>query len=141
MRGTYVLLIRVPYDTMLSVGELGKLSFKAGYYAYVGSALSGLKKRVGRHLKREKTLHWHIDYLLTRGQVVDVIQAQSKTRKECKIAGELAKHFPSIQGFGSSDCHCRSHLFFDPDFHKLIKQVIVSFKTHGLKPVKGVGIG
>lgn len=141
MRGTYVLLIRVPYDSVINVGELGKLSLRAGYYAYVGSALSGLQKRVSRHLKREKTLHWHIDYLLTRGQVVDVIQAQSKTRKECKIAGELAKHFPSVQGFGSSDCCCRSHLFFDPDFHKLLRRVLVIFRAHGLKPTEGVGVG
>lgn len=141
MRGTYVLFIHVPYNSVLNIGELGKLSLKAGYYAYVGSALSGLKKRVGRHLKREKTLHWHIDYLLTRAQVVDVVQAQSETRKECEIARDLIKYFPCVQDFGSSDCNCRSHLFFDPDFHKLIKQVLVSFKTHGLKPVKGVGVG
>lgn len=141
MRGTYVLLIRVPYDSTLNIGELGKISFKAGYYAYIGSALGGLKKRVGRHLKKDKTLHWHIDYLLTRAQVVDVVQAQSETRKECEIARELDKYFPSVQGFGSSDCNCKSHLFFDSDFHKLLRQVLVTFKAHGLKPAKGVGVG
>jgi len=141
MRGTYVLLIRAPYDFTLKIGGLGKIPIKAGYYAYVGSALGGLKGRIGRHLKREKTLHWHIDYLLTRAQVVDVVQAQSETRKECEIARELMKYFPYVQGFGSSDCHCKSHLFFDPDFHRLLKQVLVSFRAHGLKPTKGVSVG
>ena len=54
MRGTYVLLIHVPYLVQLSVGELGALELKAGYYAYVGSALGGLEKRVERHLVSDK---------------------------------------------------------------------------------------
>lgn len=138
MRGTYALLVHVPYDLAASVGELGTLNFKAGYYAYIGSALRGLKGRVGRHLREEKKLHWHIDYLLARARAVDIVLAQARTRKECAVAGELAKHFVSIKGFGSSDCRCGSHLFFSPDFHELLRQVILSFKACGLKPTKGV---
>lgn len=136
-----MLLIHVPYPVQLSVGELGNLKLKAGYYAYVGSALDGLEKRVERHLAGDKKIHWHIDYLLTRGRVIDVVQGETKERMECAIAGELAKHLASVAGFGSSDCRCKSHLFYGPDFNELRKNVLASFKECGIKPVKIECIG
>jgi len=139
-RGTYALLLHVPYDLPLSVGELGVLNFRAGYYTYIGSAMSGLERRVGRHLRREKKVRWHIDYLLTRARAVDVIVAQGRTRKECAVAGGLAKHLSSVRGFGSSDCKCKSHLFYSSDFNRLLRQVLLSFKACGLTPRKGVGV-
>lgn len=141
MRGTYVLLIHVPYQVRLSVGELGNLELKAGYYAYIGSALGGLEKRVERHLAGDKKIHWHIDYLLTKGRVIDVVQGETKERKECAIAGELAKHLASVAGFGSSDCKCESHLFYSLDFNELRKVVLTSFKQCGIKPTRGVAVG
>lgn len=141
MRGTYVLLIHVPYSVQLSIGELGKLELKAGYYAYIGSALGGLKKRVGRHLGSNKKLHWHIDYLLARGRVIDVVQGETAERKECAVAGELSKHLTSITGFGSSDCECGSHLFYSQDVNELRTRVLTSFRACGIKPVKIEGIG
>ena len=136
MRGTYVLLIHVPYPIQLSVGELGNLALKAGYYAYVGSALGGLEKRVERHLASDKKIHWHIDYLLARGRVVDVVQGETTERKECAVAGELVKYLTSVTGFGSSDCKCGSHLFYSPDFNDLRTRVLTSFRECGIKPVK-----
>lgn len=141
MRGTYALLVHVPYDLAAGVGELGTLSFKAGYYAYIGSALGGLEARVKRHLREEKKLHWHVDYLLARARAVDVVLARTRTKKECAVAKELSKHFASVRGFGSSDCGCESHLFYSPDFHELLRQVLLSFRACGLKPVKGGGVG
>lgn len=136
MRGTYVLLIHVPYDIQLSIGALGDLKLKAGYYAYVGSALGGLEARVQRHVGENKKIHWHIDHLLTRGRVIDVIQGETKEREECAIAGELAKCLKPIAGFGSSDCKCESHLFYSLDFNELRRLVLASFKECGIKPVK-----
>lgn len=141
MRGTYVLLIHVPYSVQLSVGELGKLELKAGYYAYVGSALGGLEARVQRHLTDDKKIHWHIDYLLARGRVVDAVQGETKERMECAVAEKLAKHLPSITGFGSSDCECGSHLFYDQNINELRMRVLTSFKECGIKPVKIEGVG
>ena len=140
-RGTYALLVHVPYYLTLTAGELGMLSLKAGYYAYIGSALGGLEQRVGYHLRAQKKLRWHIDYLLARARSVDVIAAQSEERKECAVAGELAKNLSSIHGFGSGDCECESHLFYSPDFHELLKQVLAGFKACGLKPERGVRYG
>ena len=136
MRGTYALFVHVPYDLILSIGELGTLSLKAGYYAYIGSALGGLKQRVSRHLREEKKLQWHIDYLLTRAKPVDVIVAGSKERKECEVAKKLAKELASIRGFGSGDCRCESHLFYHPDLHELLRLVLLAFKSCGLEPKK-----
>ncbi|MCS7131646.1 MAG: GIY-YIG nuclease family protein [Hadesarchaea archaeon] len=141
MRGTYALLVHVPYDLSISVGELGTLNFRAGYYVYIGSALGGLEARVRRHLRTEKTLHWHIDYLLVRSRTVDVVFARSDERKECEVAAELAKQFEGVRGFGSSDCRCGTHLFYSPDFNELLRQVLLSFKACGLKPAKGGPFG
>ena len=136
MRGPYVLLIHVPYDIQLSIGALGDLKLKAGYYAYVGSALGGLEARVQRHVGENKKIHWHIDHLLTRGRVIDVIQGETKERKECAVAEELAKRLKPIAGFGSSDCKCGSHLFYGPDFNEIRKIVLTSFKECNIKTVK-----
>ena len=141
MRGTYVLLIHVPYPVQLSVGELGNLALKAGYYSYVGSALGGLEKRVERHLASDKKIHWHIDYLLARGRVIDVVQGETTERKECAIAAELSKHLIPITGFGSSDCKCGSHLFYSQDINELRMRVLTCFRECGIKPVKIEGVG
>lgn len=140
-RGTYSLIVHVPYELALSVGELGKIVFKPGYYAYIGSALGGLEKRVGRHLREEKKVYWHIDHLLIHVRAVDVIVARSEGRNECVVAKELADGLPSIRGFGSSDCRCESHLFYSPDFNDLLRRVLSGFKACGLKPEKGVKYG
>jgi Uri superfamily endonuclease len=140
-RGTYALLIHVPYDLSLSVGELGRVDFRNGYYAYIGSALGGLEARVGRHFREEKKIRWHIDHLLLHARAVDVVVARSEERKECKVAEELAKKLPSIRGFGSSDCRCESHLFYSSDPHLLLRRVLEGFRSCGLRPERGPSYG
>lgn len=135
-KGTYALFVHVPYDLSLSVGQLGTIDFKRGYYVYVGSALGGLSARVRRHLREEKKVHWHIDHLLLHARAVDVVAARGKARKECVIAAELAKRLPSVKGFGSSDCDCGSHLFYSPDFDELQRIVFEGFKECGAKIIK-----
>lgn len=85
-----------------------------GWYAYAGSAYGpgGLRARLRRHFRRDKTLHWHVDHLTA---VADRLFAVSVTGgSECAIAARLAatgrfRHGPA--GFGSSDCPaCPSHL-------------------------------
>jgi Uri superfamily endonuclease len=134
IRGTYVLLSHVPYRVGISIGGLGSVNIEAGYYAYVGSGLRGLEKRIERHLKPEKKLRWHIDHFLLRARAVDVIVAESKERMECAIAKELGERMPSVKGFGSSDCDCESHLFYNRNLHELTSLVIKAFKNHGLRP-------
>ncbi len=113
MKGSYVLILEMDRDSYIQIGKLGKIYFRKGYYAYVGSAMNGIERRVSRHLSDDKKkLHWHIDYLLRFANIVDVFYKESNRKEECRIAKEFSKKFTSIYGFGSSDCRCRSHLFF-----------------------------
>jgi Uri superfamily endonuclease len=114
-RGTYALLIQLRQDATLRVGRLGTFRFPAGYYVYVGSALGsgGLKARLARHRRRQKTVHWHIDYLLAHADIVGIRVDQSGQRLECHWARALLS-MPAAQvvapGLGASDCACPSHL-------------------------------
>lgn len=110
---TYLLRIALDRDIKTHVGSLGDLHFKKGAYLYVGSAKRGLKARIERHLVKKKRIFWHIDYLLSlNGTKIKQIWITNKD-KECKIAHFLyRKDYSFINRFGSSDCNCRSHLFF-----------------------------
>ncbi len=119
--GIYVLVIENRIDNEIEVGRLGKIAFRKGYYAYVGSAKRGLEKRIKRHLSREKKLYWHIDYFLnSKGTaVMDVLTKRIDDAGECEVARSLGEKFESIMNFGSSDCSCSSHLFHCDDLDRL----------------------
>jgi Uri superfamily endonuclease len=111
--GTYALVIYLNRGLSLSVGALGSRYFPLGYYIYTGSALAGLGGRLGRHLRSGKVRHWHIDYLLAEARVVEAWCCLSRDRLECRwgeAACALPGAAPLIDGFGSSDCRCRTHL-------------------------------
>jgi Uri superfamily endonuclease len=114
MKGAYVLLIRLDSTQVIRIGKLGRMRFRRGYYAYVGSAMNGIESRILRHLSKGKKMHWHIDYLLRKGKIVEIHCFSSGSREECRIADKFLKRFPSIAGFGCSDCKCSSHLFYSP---------------------------
>jgi Uri superfamily endonuclease len=116
--GVYVLVIEVPAACVVDVGRLGRSTFPAGWYLYVGSALGGLAGRVERHLRAEKRTHWHVDYLLAHAMVREVWyraggQPEQAGRAECAVAAALAalpgaRRLPTR--FGASDCRCAGHL-------------------------------
>lgn len=113
MKGSYILLIKLLKDSEIKVGSLGTISFKKGFYVYVGSAMGGLEQRINRHLRKNKKTFWHIDYLLNnRGaKIIKVFYKESEEKEECNIAGKVSKLGEHILGFGCSDCRCESHLF------------------------------
>jgi Uri superfamily endonuclease len=111
MKGTYLLIFKLQKNTNIVVGKLGEISFKKGYYVYIGSALNGLQQRIQRHLRIHKKKHWHIDYLLPSSYITSVFYQENNKREECNIAQTFKKKFHSISQFGSSDCSCNSHLF------------------------------
>ena len=129
MKGVYVLFMELESSKQIEIGKLGKIGFKKGFYAYVGSAMNGLENRIQRHLKRKKKLHWHIDWFLRSAKIKDVIYLESSNKMECKVAQALAKRFESIKGFGSSDCKCISHMFFSTDLQLLKHFVAVVFSS------------
>jgi sugar fermentation stimulation protein A len=112
-RGCYILVLRLNRRRCIGVGQLGAIRFEPGYYLYVGSALQSLSARLVRHARKRKQLHWHVDYLREACELAATLPIRTSERCECKLAGALAEVFePGPQGFGSSDCRCRTHLFF-----------------------------
>ena len=124
-KGSYVLLMELSGEQTITVGSLSNVRFLRGYYAYVGSALGGVKSRLSRHLNQNKKPHWHIDYLLQKASITDIIIGETEDRIECAIAQALGSQFDSVPGFGASDCHCHSHLFFTAE-ERQMKSTIMS---------------
>jgi Uri superfamily endonuclease len=117
--GSYVLLVPLATPLTLDVGRLGRFDFPTGTYAYVGSAQGpgGLRARVGRHLRADKALRWHVDFLTAAAPVTEVWIDASAARLECAWSGALAA-LPGVRqpvpGFGASDCACLTHQFLFP---------------------------
>lgn len=107
---TYQLLIELPRAVTITVGRLGRHRFEPGRYIYTGSARRNLEARIARHLRKEKTLRWHIDYLLA-APGVRIVEVRRSVRAECALNRATVGIIP-IPGFGASDCHngCGSHL-------------------------------
>lgn len=116
-----MLLILVEGQISVKVGSLGSLRFEHGVYAYVGSAQNGVERRVARHLRRHKHLFWHIDYLLSdeRVRILEAFFKSAPREDECKVAGLIGRISEPVDGFGSSDCRCISHLFKVMDYGSL----------------------
>ena len=128
MKGSYLLTIKLEKNETISAGKLGNLELKKGFYVYIGSALNGLEQRINRHLRKNKKIHWHIDYLLQNAEIIDVFYKENKNREECLIAKTLDKKLNSIPNFGCSDCNCNSHLFYGT-----YKEIIDAVNTTNMK--------
>ncbi len=114
-RGAYLLVIQVPRALEIVPGALGKLKLKPGFYVYIGSAMRNLEARIRRHHRKDKKLHWHIDYLLS-AVTADRLKSfpiRSAKRIECALVADIARLAAgNVTGFGSSDCACPSHLYY-----------------------------
>lgn len=107
---TYQLLIHLNQPVRLQIGRLGEFDFPAGDYVYTGSAKRNFEARIARHMRYDKTLRWHIDYLLDamEARVTSVVRAE---RDECEM-NQAHPGVVLVPGFGASDCRngCGSHL-------------------------------
>ncbi|MBI4219334.1 MAG: DNA/RNA nuclease SfsA [Chloroflexi bacterium] len=112
-RGVYLLVMRLDHPRAVETGSLGSITFKPGYYVYVGSAMANLGARIGRHLRRRKTMHWHIDYLRDVADTVKALPVRTSQRVEEPLASTLAAVLmPGPPGFGASDSSQATHLFY-----------------------------
>ena len=116
-RGTYILLLDFSSPFDIQVGALGTLHFDPGRYCYVGSAMGGLDQRLRRHLSRDKKVRWHIDRLTVRADAAEAWESYPEYIEECDLAhlAEGCGMVPVHNGFGCSDCGCRTHLFLVPE--------------------------
>jgi Uri superfamily endonuclease len=134
MNGVYAVITEMPRAVIIPIGKQRNEQFKKGFYCYVGSAFNGLEKRLERHCRKDKKLHWHIDYLLVVATVRAIVYAKTSEKVECVLSQVLTRELDSICHFGCSDCICKSHLFFAQSFDMLIEIIKKSFYRLDLKP-------
>jgi sugar fermentation stimulation protein A len=128
-RGSYLILYHLPRKRLIEIGGLGKVAFKKGYYFYVGSAMKSLSKRVERHRRSRKKVHWHIDSFSAVAEFHATLPVRSEDDLECELASAIGSISEwSVPNFGCSDCACPSHLFgFSTDplstrkFHEVLQ--------------------
>jgi len=112
-RGSYLLILGLKKNKKIATGKLGEIYYPEGYYIYVGSQMKELQHRIERHLRKQKNKFWHIDYLREYADFVKALPVRSSLPLECHIANSMSGISDSaIVNFGSSDCHCESHLFY-----------------------------
>ena len=114
--GTYLLLLACERVARISIGRLGMMTTRPGYYLYVGSAFGpgGIRARIGHHAKRAARPHWHLDYLKMKADLVDawcVFDAHLE-HDWARTLLQDRDSAPALKGFGSSDCGCLTHLFY-----------------------------
>jgi len=107
---TYQLHIRLKLSQNIVIGRLGRFGFEKGRYVYTGSATRNMRQRLLRHLSGHKSLHWHIDYLLS-SESAEITAITLSTKSEC-VVNQLVKAPIPVHGFGASDCQagCSAHL-------------------------------
>lgn len=128
-RGSYLLILRLARKRRIPIGTLGNPFFKRGFYIYVGSAMAHLSQRMQRHRHLRKKPHWHIDELRAASQFHSILPIRSRERLECEMARSIERISEwKIEGFGSTDCRCPTHLFGfseDPfhldEFHRILQ--------------------
>jgi Uri superfamily endonuclease len=136
-KGIYCLVFQTS-GCQVKIGALGVLTFRAGWYIYVGSALgSGGLQRLGRHISlsqlHDKRPKWHVDYLLISScfSLVFSVYAVTADRLECRLARELNRS--SIQKFGCSDCSCTSHLLYRQS--NPTQEILTAFRELRIDPI------
>lgn len=135
--GSYVLWLHLPQPQNLTIGKLGTFTFPRGDYVYLGSARGpgGLRARLGRHLRGDGKIRWHIDYLRAAAKVRGfgyqvAAEASDHLPVECAWSQKLAPTSDArivAPGFGSSDCQsgCTAHLIHFPaiDTEQITRQL------------------
>jgi Uri superfamily endonuclease len=110
MRGSYFLIIRLDENKTVRT-KAREFPLRKGYYVYVGSAMNSLEKRVARHFRKDKKLHWHIDYLLKEAKLLRAYLIPSEERLEEKLSMAVSKFGEPVEGFGAGDVKVSTNLY------------------------------
>ena len=118
-RGTYALIFSCAAPVEVVVGKLGPVFLPIGFWIYVGSAFGpgGLRSRLTHHLKASHHPHWHLDYIKSTLNPLEIWTTIDAVRREhdwAKAFSSLKGASCPVSGFGASDCACRSHLIHLP---------------------------
>jgi sugar fermentation stimulation protein A len=121
MHTTYVLVLEKKTSSPV-VLKKETIFMKRGIYMYVGSAKRGMHARLARHVRKEKKLFWHIDYVTSRPDVTVKVILLSPG-KECATLREISDLGVLFgRRLGASDCTCPSHFIYVPG--KRLRQVM-----------------
>ena len=137
--GTYALIMTCNSSQQVTIGKLGRLRVRPGYYVYIGSAFGpgGLKARIAHHKRISLRPHWHIDYLrsiLLIAEVWYTLDAEPYEHRWAETIRGLKGATIPITGFGASDCSCTSHLFTFKDqtpMRSFRRRLHTQFPAHG----------
>lgn len=127
--GDYIMVLHLDADTDMEIGSKGMMHFQKGYYMYIGSAKDNLTKRMERHKRKRKKMHWHLDYFRGACEVVAAMPVRTSEDYECELARAVSTIADwEVRHFGCSDCNCGSHLYglhsnpvHDPRFMMIIE--------------------
>jgi len=112
-QGCYLLILTIEAPNEVTIGALGHMKVRPGYYIYVGSARRHLSSRLAHHQRISRRPFWHIDYLRPAASTVLPIPIRTTLNWEHELAQDLATiASPAMPRFGASDCTCPTHLFF-----------------------------
>jgi Uri superfamily endonuclease len=141
--GTYALIFSACHKRQPEIGKLGIFELKPGFYIYVGSAFGpgGLKARIDHHRKRAGRPHWHIDYLGPFLKLIEIWYTYDPVHREhqwAKLISNIRGTSVPLVGFGSSDCRCKSHLFFRnarPSIRTFRQKIYASIENYAKEEV------
>ncbi len=145
LSGIYHIIFEVESEFAIKIGAAGEYFFIKGFYVYTGTAQRALLARLERHIKKDKKVRWHIDYLSSHSAVsfraayyYEGEPAGNECRRNRKIINNADFYMPH---FGSSDCRlCPSHLAGYFDYSRIIKsfeESCVEYRSNGsLRPCK-----
>ena len=125
-KGAYV--IGIDLKTTAPAPPKFDADFSPGLYFYAGSANGpgGIQARCRRHLRKNKQLHWHIDWLTSQAAELWILAFPGAS--ECALMDILIGEpdtYAVFPKFGSSDCNrCSTHLILCPDGHDQEQQML-----------------
>lgn len=112
----YAIAIKLTDKAAVTLSGRSPIALPAGRYLYCGSAKGpgGLKARLSRHMRRGKSLRWHVDQLTEPGLVIGSWIFPGG--EECELVRMCSHLSAPIAEFGSSDCAtCCGHLLQWPN--------------------------
>ena len=167
--GVYIMVMHLDHELDLEIRSKGMMHFNAGYYMYVGSAKANLTKRIERHKRKRKKMHWHLDYFRGYCEMIAAVpirtsglalESWSLTHEpypsmpsmpdpdvdvsvECALADAVRAIAEwDVSKFGCSDCDCMSHLFGmteNPIHNKAFMDVVEEFRMNQLDSIIRIG--
>jgi Uri superfamily endonuclease len=112
--GAYVLILRLDRPIDALTRQAPDCRILPGWYFYAGSARGrgGVRARVMRHFRRDKSVHWHIDRLSLAAEELAAVAVDGGV--ECDLVSRLlrsGRYRAAVSGFGNTDCRsCDTHL-------------------------------